>query len=287
MGHMTDLLRNAGICRIPDLYTKREIDAINEAVNPLLASRLEDRRAYVHPDELLELGILVQVFNERMKEALFSIMPDPVLYHCHIYEIAANDSRSHIFSDSLLGWHRDPDSEFVQHEPTHISLFVYLTNVGQDDGAFEFVPDVPPSSWLRNGAPYIAVQGAPGYSFAWHRSYYHRASPNRGPVRRRLLKLSIQRNAFLSIHLGNPHFQTLLAQVPSGDVRWDMLLGRYYGKSAPQLPSPVPSDSMHIEPTNTLKLSSVDLTRAQVLDKARYFKRQLKGSSQPVIAAYD
>src|SRR5215813_10057225 len=200
-----EILSNAGICALPGLFSEDEIATINKAVDPLLRSRAEERRAYVHPDEIFDLGLMDLIFTDRMKDLLFSIVPDPVLYHCHVYEIAANSRQSHIFSDSLAGWHRDPDSGYTSGNPTHISLFVYLTNVGDDDGAFEFVPDISPDKWLYNGLPYVAAKGPAGYSFAWHRSYYHRASPNRGPIRRRLLKLSIQPNRFTSVHLENPY----------------------------------------------------------------------------------
>ena len=287
MSQIGDFLLTDGICALPELYTEDEIAAINEAMNPLMGGRINEKRAYVHPDEMLELGVFDLAFNERMKSLLFSIVPDPVLYHCHVYEIAANDSRSHIFADSLMGWHRDPDSEYVAGDPTHVSIFVYLTNVGMDDGAFEFIPAVPPTKWLQNGTPYIAVRGQAGYSFAWHRRYYHRASPNRGPVRRRLLKLSIQRNAFPSVHLLNPHFQKVLKSVPSGDAQMDLLLGRYQGKETVRLDQVPGPRVVAIPPNETLNLSSVDLVKAQLRERAGSIKRKMQGKKEPVVAAYD
>jgi hypothetical protein len=284
---VNNLLKTAGICSIPNMYTAQEIAGINAAIEPILASRLEERRAYVHPDELVELGVMNQLFNEQMMNTLFTIMPDPVLYHCHVYEIAANDSRSHIFSDSLLGWHRDDDSFYIEEHPTHVSLFVYLSTVGKNDGAFEFMPDVSPSKWMLNGDKYISVQGEPGYSFAWQRSYYHRASPNRGPVRRRLFKISIQRNSFISLHLGNAHFSKVLTQIPPGNVQWDLLLGRYQGADAPKLPSPVPPAALPIATNNTLSLPTIDLAKVQMREKVQDLKRKIKGNTQPVVAAYD
>lgn len=285
MPRMTDFLLNDGICTLPKLFTGTEIDTINTAVDPLLASRRDERRAYVHPEEMGELGVLKMVFTDRMMNAVFSVMPDPVLYHCHIYEIAANDTRSHIFADTLLGWHRDPDSSYYAGNATHVSIFVYLTDVGSEDGAFEFIPGVPPTKWLHNAAPYIQVHGSRGFSFAWHRNYFHRAAPNRGPVRRRLVKFSIQRNAFRSAHLSNPHFQALLAKTPEGDPRMDLLLGRYQGKTAPQL-APLPSYECGAIATNAvLNLSSVELTKAQLRDKARVLKDKIR--KREVVFAYD
>jgi len=289
MSLINDFLRTTGICEVPEIYTQDEIAAINALIDPLLEKRLEERRAYVHVDELQELGLLGTVLSDRMKDTLFSIIPDPVLYHCHVYEIAANDSRPHIFADSLTGWHRDRDSDYVESDSTHVSIFIYLSNVGPDDGAFEFIPSVPPTKWLRNGARYISVQGPAGFSFAWHRKFYHRASPNRGPTRRRLLKLSVQRNSFFSPHLGNPHFQKAIAGIAEGDVKTDLLFGRYQKLTAPDCPA---GRELPFKPITTaenkLNLSSIDLAKVQMRDKARNLVLKLQGrSANQVLAAYD
>ena len=172
-------------------------------------------------------------------------------------------------------------------DPTHVSIFVYLTDVGPEDGAFEFIPGVPRTKWLHNGTPYCSVQGPKGFSFAWHRNYYHRASPNRGPVRRRLAKLSIQSNEYPSHHLKNPHFSKVIAETPPGDPRMDLLLGRYQGKTAPKLePHPCPETGT-IATNGILHLSSVELTKAQLMDKALLLKDSLRNKKSQVVAAYD
>lgn len=264
-----------GICSVEPVCDPVQIAHVNTALNPLLASRAEARRAYVHADELHELGVLDKLLGPRMQDLLFSVMPDPVLYHCHVYEIAAMDARPHIFADVLQGWHRDSDSEFVRGELTHVSVFVYLSDVGPDDGAFEFAP-TDPEAWLYSGTPRIAVQGPAGYTFAWHRSFYHRASPNRGSRRRRLFKLSVQRNRFHSVHLGNEHFQKLKMAISPGDPRTDVLLGRYQGKEAPPPPALTAPGFTAIQTTGKLDISSVDLAKAQLREKARALKRALR-----------
>jgi hypothetical protein len=282
-----DPLAQYGICRYPDPYTREEIASFNAAMDPLLASRIAERRAYVHVSELQSLGLLDRLFSPAMRNILFSIMPDPVLYHCHVYEIAANDTRSHIFSESLSGWHRDPDSELVAGEVTHVSIFVYLTDVGPEDGAFEFSPNEP-TGWLHSSTPRISVTGAAGFTFGWQRSFYHRASPNRGPVRRRLFKISVQRNRFRSRHLANPHFRELLAAVPPGDTAMDVLLGRFQGSEAPAIPGIVPPPSSVMPPTGRLDIPNKDLLTAQLRERARKVKARLKGDrSEAENAAYD
>lgn len=276
---VVSILNTNGICRVPDAYSIREVDELNRAVDSIFLERAAERRSYVHVNELHELGLLEKIFCPQMRNVLFSIMPDPVLYHCFVIETAGNDLQPNIFGDTLAGWHRDVDCSFSPSEPTHVSIFVYLTDVADDDGAFEFVPQSPERR-LRTSTPCILVKGTAGLTFAWQRSYFHRASPNRGPRRRRLVKISIQRNAFPSVHLGKPQFRQVIDELPSGDVAMDILFGRYQGRLAPRLPSSPASSASIIRPTGALGIADSQLTRAyfrQVASRAKSAIRKRLG----------
>jgi hypothetical protein len=272
---LNHILAKTGICRLKDPYSCHEISQFNATIDPILRSRIEEHRAYVHPDELKEIGLLDRLLNVPMRAILFSIMPDPVLYHCHVYEIAANDSRSHIFAETLAGWHRDGDCEMIKNEVTHVSVFVYLTEVGVADGAFEFALK-DPTAWLHSGTPCITVTGPAGFTFAWQRSFYHRASPNRGSTRRRLFKISIQRNAFPSRHLKNKHFQRVIAMTPHGDPQMDLLLGRYQGKVPPSVHGIVSPIGIPIPPTGSMNLPNLDLAKVQIRSMVENFRTRLR-----------
>jgi hypothetical protein len=226
-------LAASGIVAVPDVFSVAQLAKLNTAMDPILAAKTNERRAYVRPDEMLAAGILDLALSRRMRELLFSVIPDPVLYHLHAYEIAGRNPAPHVFSEKPAGWHSDPDSVFHRGDPTHVSIFVYLSDVDAEDGPFEFClhqPDTPP----RADSPVISMTGPAGFSFAWNRSYYHRAAPNRGTRRRRLLKISIQPNAFPSYHLQSPPFQAVIRATPPGDVEMDLLLGRNQGRAAPR-----------------------------------------------------
>src|SRR5260370_168084 len=65
-----------------------------------------------------------------------------VVYHCHVYEIADLQDKSHIGGDVLRGWHRDTDvTQSAPHLGDCLSIFLYLTEVpDKAAGAFEIVP---------------------------------------------------------------------------------------------------------------------------------------------------
>jgi hypothetical protein len=257
-------LMQSGVCSYSDPYTVEDIRQFNAALDPLLNARIAQRRAYVHVDELKSLGLLDRLLSPAMRNILFSIMPDPVLFHCLVSEIEANDTRSHAGPVRFLGgWHRDDDSELVPGEVTHVSIFTYLTDVGPIDGAFEISPNGL-SPWLGSSTPSISVTGPAGYTFAWQRSFFHRASPNRGPRRRRIFKISIQRNRFPSHHLNNEHFRAVLAETPPGDIAMDVLLGRYQGREAPMVEGIVAPLQKSVPVTGTVNIPNSLLLTGQL-----------------------
>jgi hypothetical protein len=285
-----DRLIHEGIAQLDPIYSPQELAHIHDIVTPFLAARADMPRSYVHPDELVTLGLWDSIFSPAMRAALFGIMPDPVLYHCHIYEIAAHSQTSHIFGDVMEGWHCDTDSEYYPKELTHVSLFVYLTDVGDGDGAFEFIPGKP-NRILKHATAYVSVQGKAGTSFMWNRPFYHRASPNTGPTRRRLLKLSIQRNRFISTHISNAHFQTVRKHISAGNTEMDLLLGRYQGKPSPTAIACAPLPLSTLRTTHTLTMSNAQLFKTQAIKKlqryAKCIRQLLLGAPTATPAAYE
>ncbi len=239
----------------------------------------------MYADEIGSSGILPLVLSENMRNCLLSIMPDPVLYHMHIYEIAANQSQPHIFSETMAGWHRDPDSENGGAKATHVSIFVYLTDVESENGAFEFIPQNP-LLWLHKNTGYVSMLGKSGTSFLWNRNFYHRASPNRSDIRRRLLKISIQNNSFFSRHLGNEHFKPLIAATPEGDAMLDMLFGRYQGVNAPVVNTPESFEFIAVKPNCRMNLSNKYLAEWQARMMVRAIRHRLKNNNSKS-AVYD
>jgi hypothetical protein len=246
-------LSDKGLLAVGNIYSVADLARINAVMDPIFASRANERRAYVRPDEMHDAGILEFVLSRKMKDLILSIVPNPVLYHFHAYEIAGHSAESHIFADQLGGWHRDPDSEFYPRDPTHVSIFVYLSEVGEEDGPFQFSPHSPDQP-LHSSSPVVSMTGPIGMSFVWRRSHYHRAAPNRGPRRRRLVKISVQPNEFPSAHLRNEFFRKVVEELPAGDDELDLLLGRYQGRSGPKLDSNQAIKFFDVEPNSQINV---------------------------------
>jgi hypothetical protein len=100
---MARLLAADGIARTADIYSPQTIRDINAVVDPLLAAQQDAARAYVTVEDMARVGLFGMLLGGAMRDCLLSVMPDPVLYHCHIFEIAARGTKSHVFSDRLSG----------------------------------------------------------------------------------------------------------------------------------------------------------------------------------------
>jgi hypothetical protein len=235
MTDVREILRTGGIADVSNVYSAGELATINSALDPMLAKSARQPRSYVYSCDLLALGILDLVLSPAVMRMFFDVIDDPVLYHFHVYEIARSN-KSHVFSGELNGWHRDPDSVLEPGDATHVSLFVYLSDVGPESGAFEFVPGDPTNGFHRD-ADCVSRIGPAGTTFLWNRSFFHRASPNRSDVRRRLLKISVQNNRFLSRHLSADHFAPTVVARRYASPWHQVLFGAYQGQEAPPIPT--------------------------------------------------
>jgi hypothetical protein len=233
-----------GIMAIDDPFPPATIASWNAALDPLFDDSHQAHRAYIGADDLLRAGILTEIFTPGLFDLIGGLIPDAIVYHCHTYEIAARQVKSHINAKRLDGWHRDAETvrAYDPNVLTHLSLFVYLTDVNDEGGAFEFLPRHPRPP-IRAGDECIRVTGPAGTAFVWNRSFYHRASPNRSSTRRRLLKLSIQPARLPNPRIGLPEFQAVRAAIAGTDPN----LAAFFG---------APNQSTEL-PTRELKTNAV------------------------------
>lgn len=275
---LTDL-NDYGIVNAGGLYGSDEIAAINGALDPHFAALSNQPRSYAYSRDLDALGILNSVLSKRVIRSFYEIIPDPVLYHLHCYEIAGAQAKSHIFGNELRGWHRDPDSSYSAERPSHISLFVHLSDVGEEDGAFEFMPHTATRKFA-NKVPACTMIGETGKSYYWNRHFFHRASPNRGTRRRRMLKLSIQGSRWASSSLSLEHMAPVVARMKTADEHLAGLFG-HRTNSTPQGFDAASGVKYSRIPTNT----EVDIGVGPLLRSK--LKTLLKGEPQPEKVAYE
>ena len=193
-----------------DLYSAETIQRWNDLLDPLLAARAETNRSYVVASELHDLGIFAEQFTPGLLGVFEMSQEHPVLYHCHVYEIEGEQSLPHYGARNLNGWHRDIETlgVFPRDPLAFLSVFTLLSDVGEGDGEFEFIPRFP-ERVPANGEACVQMTGQAGRSLLWNRSFFHRASPNHGPRRRRILKVSVQPARLANDRLGLNEFTSI------------------------------------------------------------------------------
>lgn len=251
------LLNLLGLMRLKQKVPRPLIEAWNQQVDSLLAPASE--RSYIPADELYRLGLLQAFLKPGLVHLITSIVPNPVLYHAHVYDLAGGSANSHVHGQ-YEGWHRDEECKpfYKPGQTTQFSLFCYLSDVGPDDGPFELRP-LSPIQIPRPGDPTIKVLGEAGTLFLFNRFFYHRPNPNKGNRRRRVLKLSFQSYNLANDRIHLPEFEALRElALHSNDSIWYYLAGGLMGqKSVPDLsikegrfPEPdilIPNAAFHLD----------------------------------------
>lgn len=202
-------LKRTGVVKTQGIHSAETYSEWNKLLDQAFSKKGSEERTYVKMQEMHDLGILDQLFNERMRATLLSIMPDPVLLTCHIYETAPSD-KPHVFSDTFNGWHRDVNElpGLVVNDLNFVSMFINLSNVHEESGAFEVIPESF-TCQLEDGMDSFKAIGETGSTFFWNRTLLHRASPNLSNSKRRILKISIQHNYLQNSHILGEDFQSL------------------------------------------------------------------------------
>jgi hypothetical protein len=224
-------LAEHGICAVESPYDIETINKWNEKVNPILATQDINllARRYVTAQQLFETGLIDEIFNHKMRALIANLLPDSVLYHCHIFEIDGNQSKPWLRSgNGLQGWHRDEMClpYYESGKPNSISIFIYMTDVGPVSGPFEIANYPPQKLWNQiAGRPCYKMIGQKSYTFIFDRTYIHRASTNFSPIQRRVLKLSLQPSELPNTRIGLPEFVNVLAAIRGQDVFLEHLFG--------------------------------------------------------------
>jgi hypothetical protein len=217
---LPDVLANEGIADLTGLWPTETVQGWNDKLDPMFAAIDAEARSYVGADQLVNTGVFAELFSDPVRRLIAGIQPSALLYHCHCYEIAAGQDKSHIHAGKLQGWHKDWDTVqyFTPDYPSYLSLFVLLSPVAGDDGPFEFQPQSA-SEGLRASAQIVQLIGPAGTAAIWNRSYFHRAAPNRGNVRRRILKISIQPAGLPNDRIGLKEFRDAFANLDDPQLR--------------------------------------------------------------------
>lgn len=218
-----------GFLELENILSKEQIELINTKVDPIILNKFNKTKTEILIEELIESGIAeIILTNENLRKIILTIMPDPILFGFNIYEVDSMQERTHTNDNSADGWHVDtPVLPFLDRKQTNfVSFMIYLTDVMSfEDGPFEITSENLLEK-LKHKSQSKKILGCKGTTFIWNNNYLHRASPNIGKIRRRVLKIGFQNNYFQ-----NSFYPKLLNAYPGyskKDEFTDFIFGKYH-----------------------------------------------------------
>ena len=226
---LVENFKKYGFLELENIFSKEQIDLINIKADPLILKKFNKTKTEILIKELIESGIAdIILTNENLRKIILTIMPDPILFGFNLYEVNTMQKKTHTNDNSADGWHVDtPVLPFLDRKQTNfVSFIIYLTDVMSfEDGPFEVTSENMVEK-LKHKSQSKKILGCKGTSFIWNNNYLHRASPNIGKIRRRVLKISFQNNYFQ-----NSFYPELLNAYPSflkKDDFTDFVFGKYH-----------------------------------------------------------
>lgn len=190
------LYENNGFIEFNNIFKDEQIKKWNDILDPYFSGKDEKVRL-----DLTSIGkngydILKEFFNDKVKFIINNLIKDPIIFYAGSIEIPSNSKISHVNHNEIGGWHTDT-GENLQYldlkKPIWMTFFVYLTDVDQNDGPFEITNKIYRKD-VNHNTKAFSLLGKKGKCFLWGNTFYHRAAPNLGDKRRRILKIQIQHN---------------------------------------------------------------------------------------------
>jgi len=221
-----------GFLELENIFTREEIDSINIKANPIIKYKFNKIKTEIILEELIKSGIAdIVMTNRNLRKMILEILPDPILFAFNIYEVDIMQEKTHTNDNAIDGWHVDtPVLPFLDRNmPNFVSLIVYLTDVMDfQDGPFEVASENNLEN-LSNNLTSKKILGSKGTSFIWNNNYLHRASPNTGKIRRRVLKVGFQNNYLQNSFYSN--MQHAYINFSKKDEFTDFIFGKFHHTS--------------------------------------------------------
>jgi len=200
-----NFLQNNGYIVLKNAETPMEVEAATQAIWAHLGASLQDEKSWYQSHQDL-WGIMLAIHQHAAFRAIRASVRIRRVYQQaygtkDIYKVIDKVGFNPPVSDhyTFKGSHLHWDTSLVLPIPQRFQGLLYLTDTGEQDGAFHCVPGfhLEIDQWLASLAPDLnprelaltalkatPVPGNAGDFVLWHQALPHRATPNKGKTPR-------------------------------------------------------------------------------------------------------
>jgi len=223
-----DTFRDNGIVTINNLIDEGSIKDIKKK---LLSIEL-DRTNRVNAMNLHKNGIVKLIFNEKIRYLINLFIPDGIIWHLHYLKSHSNQFKPHFTPETRYGYfHRDRITNYIHDKVEFFDIMIYLNDVGENDGAFAFLPIRPDNDIDVDKAKKSSkIIGPSGLGILSRVDWWHSATANVGNNDREMIRVSMAKNMYYdSIHNSHDYIDLrnyykdkdkFLYYLFGGDRRW-------------------------------------------------------------------
>ena len=185
--------RENGILVFDKIFEDYELDDITRTIDK---NRHLLNNNIIEADGLDSIGLIEKIFNTKIRSLINSLLPCGVLWHCQFRNTPSGNTNPHFAPNTEMGtWHKDREFDYRHERIDFLDIMIYLNDVGENDGAFAFLPKRPDKK-ISNSESGCFIYGNKGTVIASRIDWYHTATPNSGNTDRDIIRLSLQHNAF-------------------------------------------------------------------------------------------
>lgn len=191
MNKLYNNFKNNGVVTINDLIDASTIKHIKELILKNFKNADNHDAMFLHKSGILEL-----ILNKKIRYLINILLPDGILWHCEYLKTPCKQSKPHFNPETRYGsWHRDRIIDYNHDRIDFLDIMIYLNDVGENDGAFSFLP-VRPDHNIDSFKKSSKIIGASGLGIFSRIDWWHTATTNVGNNDREVIRLSLAKNMY-------------------------------------------------------------------------------------------
>ena len=203
--------KNDGVVIFKNFFDESVINEINFKINKYFIKNNEVE--FLRIDKLFELGIIEKILNNKLRNLIYHIIPDGILYRFHIVKTPGKQNDPWFNPNTKFGsWHIDRK---VNGDKGYnfVDFYIYLSNVEIDGGGYAYFPHSKIINKADINKSKRVITGKAGTAFLARVDWPHSATVNKNQKDRIMLRISLQKNYLHNSELEEEAFKNVNSKI--------------------------------------------------------------------------